>query len=454
MSELLDRVQAASKRLDVYVHDRLVGHLERKDVVGSVFTYLPSARQEDFVSLLMPVRMESYSSNRGLLPIFQQNLPEGFMRREMTERFGRVLATDDHMLLAFTGGDTIGRVRVVPGAFTLDWAAPIHADIDRILHAASTGKVFEQLMAEYQGHGGVSGVFPKALVPRQCPQRATLHDDGYILKFSGPDTPSLSVNEFFSMRAAKRAGFEVPAFELSDDGEIFAIRRFDLPDNATVASSPSAATHGFEDFCALLALPVEQKYQGTMERVFKAIDAFTRGGARVKAKDTMVQAQLFAYASGNADLHVKNIGLVYDGIGDAHIAPTFDVVTTSAYERYKNQQPALSVAGKRVAALDKTFLRLAQERSGLGSAKLREIARRQAAALHQTSGDLLAYARAHPQHAPTCRAMARQWAAGVAMLEAFAPSETNGSRETAAAKEPTSTVRDDERVASAPAPRC
>ena len=61
-----------------------------------------------------------------------------------------------------------------------------------------------------------------------------------------------------------------------------------------------------------------------MERVFKAIDAFTLGPARSRAKETMLAAQLFSMAAGNTDAHLKNFGLLYNGTDDVRLAPLFD----------------------------------------------------------------------------------------------------------------------------------
>ncbi|MBT2333110.1 HipA N-terminal domain-containing protein [Variovorax paradoxus] len=133
MTDLLAKVQANAHRLDVYVDGNRVGTLERHGAAGSVFAYLPDAGKSDFTSLLMPVRLESYAVPSALIPTFQQNLPEGFLRRKITERFGKVLATDDFVLLALTGANPIGRQRVVPSGFARNWAEPLQVDIDALM---------------------------------------------------------------------------------------------------------------------------------------------------------------------------------------------------------------------------------------------------------------------------------------------------------------------------------
>ncbi|TAL65728.1 MAG: type II toxin-antitoxin system HipA family toxin [Burkholderiaceae bacterium] len=408
-SHTLERVEAASSRLDVYVGPRKVGLLERHGVTGSIFAYLPEAGPGDFASLLMPVTRESYSDSRGLIAVFQQNLPEGFMRRKMVERFGKVLATDDFMLLALTGSDTIGRVRVVPSGFQVDWHKPLHVELKKLMDDNQAGALFQDLLSQYIGQG-VSGALPKVLAsPRE---RATIHDDQWILKYAGDDTPSLAVNEYFTMRAAGLAGMSTPLCKLSEDGRVFGIQRFDTDEKGSMV--------GMEDFCSLLALSPELKYRGTLERVFKAIDAFTIGPQRVRAKEEMVNSQIFAMASRNTDAHLKNFGLCYTGIQDVRLAPIYDMVTTMAYPQYRSDVQAMSIGGKKLTGIDKTFLRFAQERAGLSQRAIKEMAQRSAAALEQVCGELSDYGAEHPRHAAVCAEMAKQWEIGIRMLDSYA----------------------------------
>ena len=412
MSTLLNQVADAAGRLDVYAAGQHIGWLERSQR-GSVFAYAPVARPSDFVSLLMPVRLESYATPNMLNPVFQQNLPEGFLRRKLTERYGKLLATDDYMLLALTGSDAIGRVRVVPGDFAPNWREVVSTDIQALLQAPASEQLFADVLAQSLAMG-VSGAMPKVMVQGthagepSPPIRATVHTDGWILKTGEIGHPSLAVNEFFSMRVAQLAGFETPHTALSEDGAVLAVRRFDV--------RPDGSFLGFEDFCALLALPPERKYSGTLERVFKAIDAFTTGPRRLQARRVMVGGQLLAMAIGNTDAHLKNYGLLYSGIEDVRIAPTFDVVCTRAYPQYANDIGSISVGGKKLVEPDKTFARFVRDRAGMTTQDLQEVGLRIRTALGEVRGELSHYAHEHPAHRSVCLAMIDQFEAGQQML--------------------------------------
>ncbi len=404
MNDLLSKIEASAKRLDVHVGLHATGALERAGAHGSVFAYLPDADPGDFVSLLMPVGLQSYSASATLIPVFQQNLPEGFLRRKITQRFGKVLATDDFVLLALTGANTIGRQQIVPSGFARDWSKPLQVDVAAMMADSQAGILFAQLLDEFIGFG-VSGALPKVLVQ----ERATIHGAQWILKVGDDSLPSLAVNEYFTMRAASLAGLPTPEFTLSEDGTVFAVRRFDYDAGGNAL--------GFEDFCALLALPPERKYSGSMERIFKAIDAFATGPERLKAKEGMMAAQLFSMAARNTDAHLKNFGLLYSSIADVRLAPMFDMVTTKVYPQYRTDIPSISIAGKKLDEADKTFVRFAQERGSMTMPGLRDLAIRIAGGLEEAAAELTVYGRAYPAHRAVCDGIVEQWTAGVQMLD-------------------------------------
>ncbi|MGO9444756.1 MAG: HipA N-terminal domain-containing protein [Thiobacillaceae bacterium] len=63
-----------------------------------VFTYLPNTPADHFVSLTMPVRSQSYVWLE-LHPVFQMNLPEGYLKDAIRRRFGPVATVDKLRLL-------------------------------------------------------------------------------------------------------------------------------------------------------------------------------------------------------------------------------------------------------------------------------------------------------------------------------------------------------------------
>jgi serine/threonine-protein kinase HipA len=75
-------------KLSVYVLGREVAVVESVGDFRSVLNYIANIATDDFVSLTMPVRTESYTWDDQLPPVLQMNLPEGYLRQVLQEQFG------------------------------------------------------------------------------------------------------------------------------------------------------------------------------------------------------------------------------------------------------------------------------------------------------------------------------------------------------------------------------
>ena len=100
-------------KLTVFVQNRPVATLESTDGFQHVVSYHPEVPTEHFISLLMPVRTESYVYPE-LHPIFRMNLPEGFLLSVLQEQLGPHVGSSPLNLLSIVGRNAIGRVKVAP----------------------------------------------------------------------------------------------------------------------------------------------------------------------------------------------------------------------------------------------------------------------------------------------------------------------------------------------------
>ena len=119
------------------------------------------------VSLSMPVRKAQYA-HAALHPIFQMNLPEGFLLEELQNRLAKIVNLEPMMLLALSGGQSpIGRVTVQS-----NYGNPLarqqgHGErLSEILDWDGTENLFTELVDKYIYRTGISGVQPKVLVPQ------------------------------------------------------------------------------------------------------------------------------------------------------------------------------------------------------------------------------------------------------------------------------------------------
>lgn len=295
-----------------------------------LFRYHEDAKAQAAISLLMPVRLDEYR-HRELHPIFQMNLPEGYVLEQLRNRLAKVANVDPMLLLALSGSSSpIGRVAVSSSevdALLRRQQFP-GEKLEEILAWDGAEDIFAGLVDRYILRAGISGVQPKVLVPEHqssVPQRFTSKTSDLIIKSGRDEFPGLAINEFLCMSVAKEVGIAVPEFYLSDNARLFVMRRFDRDKQLNPI--------GFEDMAALMGLAAEQKYSKSYSAIAKAIRLFC---APEQVQESLTQ--LFAIVTlscivGNGDAHLKNFGLLYSDPTqrDARLAPAYDIVNTTAY---------------------------------------------------------------------------------------------------------------------------
>lgn len=288
------------------------------------FRYLDAEPEQPSVALLMPARERLTWQDGDLFAPMDQNLPEGDLFMRIRQGFPKQPLTPMH-LLALVGRNGIGRLGYqLPGAAPPP--APPPMGKSALLRTAYSPKVFDELVAAYLGTGaGIAGMQPKIMVP----DRPTVPMPALIVKAASPAYPGLAANEFLCLRAAQRAGIEVPGFALSEDGQMLVLDRFDLVQGA----DGQVERLGFEDIAALAGLRVrdvlsDRKYQGSYQRVAELLRQLQLPGDNLRR---FFQQVAFSVLVRNGDAHLKNFGVLYRSAAEIWLAPMFDVVTTSIY---------------------------------------------------------------------------------------------------------------------------
>jgi serine/threonine-protein kinase HipA len=309
------------RQLDIEIAGPAAGQLIKHSVYE--FRYL---RADDTgqpaLSLVMPPTQPTYQ-NGDVFPVMDQNLPEGDLYMRLRAMFPKQPLTTMH-LLALVGSNGIGRL-----GFRLRDAAPVPPGrtLDRatLLATKYTPDVFGELVAAYLATGaGIAGVQPKIMVP----DRPTIPIPTLIVKAASDAYPGLAANEYLCLSAARRARIDVPGFELSHDGQMLVLDRFDLREDGSRL--------GFEDIAALMGLRVrdtqsDRKYQGSYQNVAALLKAFRLPAASL---ERFFEQLALTVMVRNGDGHLKNFGVLYTSEADARLAPLFDVVTTAIY-RYR-----------------------------------------------------------------------------------------------------------------------
>lgn len=172
----------------------------------------------------------------------------------------------------------------------------------------------------------------------------------HILKPAGTSGfEPLPVIEWQSLALGAAAGFAAPATALvpMPDGmpPALLVERFDI--RVGMADRRMLA---LEDFTSVLDVPTEAKYDGTMERIARAL----RPLSTAPDDDVLLvlKRALFAWLIADGDMHLKNLALLkiaepgstrFDSV---RMAPLYDAVTTRVFPRLERDRMALKINGK------------------------------------------------------------------------------------------------------------
>jgi serine/threonine-protein kinase HipA len=173
------------------------------------------------------------------------------------------------------------------------------------------------------GHTSISGMQGKISV-KLSQERAALQvaieGGNYILK---PDTkayPELPANEHVTMLIAGLAGIQVPPLgliRLADDTLAYVVARFDRTDSGKLR---------VEDCCQLEELPPRDYFKGSYEAVVRLLRAYASEPPIEILK--LYRQVVFAWWTGNGDMHRKNISLLTTPEGHHVLSPAYDLLCT------------------------------------------------------------------------------------------------------------------------------
>jgi serine/threonine-protein kinase HipA len=351
-----------SRRLVVHVDGRRAGLLAAEATGRHVFAYDADCPPERFVSLTMPVRLESYAWHE-LHPVFQVGLPQGERLQRVTARLAKSGAARPLDVFAASGRHLLGRV-----------------------HAAS------------------EGADPRA-APDPDVQAALTYDAHGLCTRTTGERPHLAFNAWCALRIAKRAGFDVPSFELSADRSVLTVERFDVAGDERL---------GFEDFCSLMGLGAAQRYDATSERMVSAATAFVAAVQRTAVRRELFRRHAFAWLLRNGDAHLRSFGVLYSGSDDVRLAPLFDAATTGVYA--DGDVPALELGGRRAWSQKKGAWRRFGAHCSLADRETQSILHWLQQALDAEIPELEREAAADERE--FLAALVAQWRAGAAELQA------------------------------------
>lgn len=308
--------------LGVTINGRPSGQLLKTSIYE--FRYPSADPDQPSIALLMPAKTRPTWQDGELFPVMDQNLPEGDLLLRLSLMFPKHQLRPMH-LLAMIGENGVGKL----GYTLLDpQPAPRPPPIDRaaLLATPFSQRLFDELVSTYLSTGaGIAGVQPKIMLA----DRATVPIPSVIVKVASAAYSGLAANEFLCLSAAKRADLLTPGFDLSHDGQMLVLDRFDLEPQA----DGSVTRLGFEDIASLMGLRVrdvlsERKYKGSYQRIAELLRFLQLPGENLHR---FFEQLALSVMVRNGDAHLKNFGVLVPEVGPPRLSPLFDVVTTAIY---------------------------------------------------------------------------------------------------------------------------
>lgn len=268
----------------------------------------------------LPLTDRPVGTSSGAVPPFFANLlPEG-RRLAALRRSVKTSADDELSLLIAVGTDPVGDVQVLGDPDAVDEptepAAPVEGRFDEL--------DFAELLATH-GIGDPSAL--AGVQDKVSGRRLTIplvHGGrSHLLKFDVHEFPRVVENEAYFLRIAR--GLRHPVVDAA-----------------------------VEDGAQVLGVHSADKYSVTMEQLASRIGDVCR--SRPLALRAVLQQTVFAWATGNGDLHAKNISVL--GGAERHVAPIDDIPSTVPYG---DATFALPLAGRRENLTAKAFRAFARD---------------------------------------------------------------------------------------------
>tara|TARA_R110000851_G_scaffold46604_1_gene113318 strand:- start:1169 stop:2479 length:1311 start_codon:yes stop_codon:yes gene_type:complete len=350
--------RSRSRRLNVFLNARLVGHLEQAASGAISFNYASDwLAWENAMpaSISLPLSDQTW---RGydVVNVFENLLPDADrVRRNVAERLGAE-GVDAFSLLAATGRDCVGALQFLgeddmPGSAGEVRGNAIGeaeiADLIRRLRVNPLGldRDDEDFRISIAGAQDKTALLKKDGVwHRPIGTTATTH----ILKpaigvvHNDIDLNDSVQNEFVCLKLCEALGLDVAETEIEsfEDQLALSVTRFDRlwTEDGRLLRLPQ------EDFCQALSVPSTRKYQrDDGPGVLAILDRLKESDRPNEDRFAFFRVQMIFWLIGATDGHAKNFSIQHRPGGRFVLAPLYDVISAQpivdngrlSHNRYK-----------------------------------------------------------------------------------------------------------------------
>lgn len=343
------------KSIDVLIQKKVIGKLFfEKERNQYCFNYVKNFKP---VSLIMPYRESTYIWNSKLHPVFDMNLPEGYLfeifKNYLSKEYGYV---DDFLVFSYLSSNIQSRITYENDFSKHDYSS---IDLDEVLNN-DTPDTFSKILKIFLSKNAISGIQPKTLALIE--DKSSLSTKEFIIKTWGDEYKYLAENEYFCLKAVEKAGVEIPNIILSKNKNFLLVERFNY-------DKKGDEFLGFEEVLVLMGKNKDEKYSGSYESIAKVIYTVTTD--KSKSMQSLYKTIVMSYLLKNGDAHLKNFGVIYDNdFKNISFSPAYDIVNTCVYI-YKDR-PALSMFGKKLWFGKKDLIKFGTQKCYLSELQVKE----------------------------------------------------------------------------------
>ena len=345
-----------ARKLDVYLHNHLVGKLAQDDDGRMSFDYLESWLSNPNampLSQSLPLAQKHFN-RKACRGFFAGLLPDEGKREVIAKNLG-ISASNDFAMLEQIGGECAGAVTFVREGQGL-------SERDHNYRPLNSHELAEKLRALPRrpllaGEEGVrlslAGAQDKIAV-HVSEGRISIPLDGspstHILKPATELFEGLVFNEALCMRLARAVGLSTATVEVGNvEGiDFLLVERYD---RSPAERGEKLRREHQEDFCQALGIAPEYKYQAEGGPSLKQCFTLVREASASPVLDLqlLLDAVIFNWLIGNNDAHGKNFSFVYRGEVSSRLqtglSPLYDLVSTVYYKELSPKM-AMKIGGE------------------------------------------------------------------------------------------------------------
>lgn len=340
------------KNIDVFVDEEHIGKLffeKEKNQYG--FNYTKNYKP---ISLIMPYKNSTYLWSNKLHPIFEMNMPEGYLfeifKNYLSKEYGYI---DDFLVFSYLCSNIQSRITYESWFDKSEYKS---VDLNDVLKN-DTPDTFSKILKMFLTKNAISGIQAKTLALVE--DKASLSTKEYIIKTWGDEYPQLAQNEYFCLKAVEKSGVKIPNILLSQNKKFLLVERFNY-------DKKSDTFLGFEEVLVLMGKNRDEKYSGSYEAIAKLIYTVTTD--KIYSMQSLYKTIVMNYLLKNGDAHLKNFGVLYDkDFKKISFAPAYDIVNTCVYI-YKDR-PALTMFGQKLWFGKKDLLKFGVQKCYLSNSQ-------------------------------------------------------------------------------------